>query len=85
MWPSCCASHSGGERTLSDSVANFDLPLDHFPFVIEYFTADGTVVHSAVVTGPGVMQVPPLAATHGPIGTRVSFATGHVVTQDVPD
>ena len=50
-----------------------NLPIESFPFTVEYFTADGTVVYSTVVEAPGVLHVPPLAKTYGPVNARVQY------------
>lgn len=44
-----------------------------FPFTIEFLRADnGAVVHRIEVTGPGAVDVPPLAREHGvEIGVRI--------------
>jgi len=61
-----------------DNVTFRDLPADRFPFVVEYWLPSGEVVHRTEVTGPGVLEVPGLGHL-GPVGVRVSYATGEVV------
>lgn len=55
-----------------------DLPEESFPFTVEFFTADGTVVHTIRVSGPGAMEVPALGKIYGPVGARTTYADGVV-------
>jgi hypothetical protein len=65
-------------------VAFRDLPARAYPFVVEYFTTTGAVVHTERVEGPGVMKVPGLSGLFGPIGVRVTYASGEVVETPPP-
>jgi hypothetical protein len=59
-----------------------DLPEESYPFTVEFFTADGTVVHTIEVSGPGAIEVPALGTIYGPVGARAIYADGTVhVTQ----
>lgn len=51
-----------------------DLPEQAFPFLIEYIRAsDGETVDQVCVTGPGAIEVPPLAEKHGPMRVRLTY------------
>lgn len=52
---------------------------EKFPFTIEFFDLDGTVVHTIEVAGPGSIQVPGLAKDYGPVGCRTTYADGEIV------
>lgn len=66
------------------SYAFHDLPADRFPFVIEFLSASGVVVHRQEVPGPGAIKIPGLAPLFGPVTTRVIFPDGSVVEQSAP-
>lgn len=43
-----------------------DLPAEDFPFTVEFLRVDTEeVVHRIRVTGPGAVEIPPLAKIHG--------------------
>lgn len=61
-------------------VAFGDLPIEKFPFEIDFVsTATGEVVHRIEVPGAGAVRIPPLAQDHGPIRVRINFADGEVI------
>ena len=61
-------------------VAFRELPANAFPFTVEFFkVSDGDVIHTIVVNGPGMMQIPAIAKEIGePVGTRTIFPDGQV-------
>lgn len=61
-----------------------DLPADAYPFKIEFYDLAGTVVHVIEVPGPGVTEIPGLAKDHGPVGVRITLATGEVLVEEPP-
>lgn len=61
-----------------------DLPADAYPFVIEFLNQDRKVVHRIDVPGPGGVAIPGLAAEHGPISVRLTFANGEVQEDGPP-
>jgi len=51
-----------------------------FPIVIEFFSkAAGDMVWATTIEGGGVLSIPPLVCTHGPVRVRVTYADGAVV------
>jgi hypothetical protein len=64
----------------SGPVAFRDLPLECYPFTIEFFNVFGVVVHTiGPVEGPAAIRIPPLGQTHGTVTCRITYATGEVV------
>lgn len=62
---------------MSETPVTFrELPEESFPFTVEFFTADGTVVHTVTVTGPGALRVPALGKIYGPVGARTIWPDG---------
>lgn len=61
-----------------------DLPADKFPFIVEFISSKGMVVHRIEVASPGVVKIPGLSPLFGPVSTRVTFADGTVVTEPAP-
>jgi hypothetical protein len=54
-----------------------DLPADSFPFTMEVFAKDDSLLWSTTVEEPGAVAIP---GFHGAVGfIRVSFANGEVV------
>lgn len=69
--------------------AAFDLPRESYPFCIEFFSVRdaeaSTVLHRIDVTGPGGIQIPPLAVEHGvPIWVRMTYPDGTTQEQWPP-
>lgn len=61
-------------------VAFGDLPIEKFPFEIDFVAmTTGEVVHRIEVPSAGVVTVPGLADEHGPIRVRIVFADGEVI------
>lgn len=56
-----------------------DLPIDSFPFLVEFYSEDGVLVHHIEVSGPGGMEIPGLAAEHGPIWVQTTYPDGRRV------
>lgn len=65
-------------RGMTNTAAH-SLPADAFPFTVEAIDLAGEVVWSQVVSGPGALEVPPLAAQYGPVSIRIAYADGNVV------
>lgn len=62
------------------SVAFGDLPIEKYPFEIDFVSsATGEVVHRIEVPSTGAVRVPGLAGEYGPIRVRISFADGEVI------
>jgi hypothetical protein len=62
-------------------VAFHDLPLSKFPFTAELLDAEtGEVRWSLVITGPGVVRIPPKTEINEgrPVTARLTFADGEV-------
>jgi hypothetical protein len=63
----------------TDLIAFASIPLDKFPFVIDFITVPGgLIVCTLTVNEPGATLVPPLADTYGPVRARITFADGEV-------
>lgn len=63
-------------------VAYGDLPVEKFPFEVDFVAVKtGEVVHRIEVSGPAALQVPALGE-HGPIRVRVAFADGETIVSE---
>lgn len=62
-------------------VAFHDLPIEKFPFTMDFLNAAGEIVHSITVSGAGAVHIPGLAEEHGPVSVRVTFADGEVIDE----
>ena len=72
-----CSSAYRHWVTTPRPTAFHDLPASAFPVTIEYVQhTTGKVIRTEVIEGPGALQVPGLAALFGPIGVRMTWASG---------
>lgn len=62
------------------AVAFHDLPIESFPFRVEFInTVTDEVVHTIDVDGPGTLRVPGRDALGGvPVAVRMTFPDGRV-------
>lgn len=65
---------------MSQPVIYRRLDAGSFPFTIEALDSrDGSIVWSCVVTGPGAIDIPPLAKRIGaPVHTRIVWPDGEI-------
>lgn len=56
-----------------------DLSADSFPFTIEFFSSEGTLLDTIHVPGPGAIHIPGYGGKGAPITIRLRFPDGTMI------
>jgi len=69
---------------MDDKSHAVDFKEEEYPLTIDFFIADGSIVHTIEVEEPGVVRIPQLADKYGPVGTRITLGNGRQMKEPPP-